>query len=98
MVKEIQQQARAILNFKSDAESIVQMKSLLDKLVKDGSVAVDQVTEKMKPRIDEIQASIKEVPFFHLGQTTRYLPYNCATAGHEYNDIREYLEHTRQAR
>ncbi|KIM35077.1 hypothetical protein M413DRAFT_432905 [Hebeloma cylindrosporum] len=57
--KRMQQQARAILNFKSDAKSIVKMKSKYDDWVKKGRMTTEEVKEEMKPEMSKVETDMK---------------------------------------
>jgi hypothetical protein len=63
-VKEMQQQARAILNFKSDAKSIVKMKTKYEEWVKIGRMTAEEVAKEMKPEMDKVEVDIKAVGLF----------------------------------
>ncbi|KIM35083.1 hypothetical protein M413DRAFT_32792 [Hebeloma cylindrosporum] len=59
IVKQIQQQARVILNFKSDAKSIVKMKTKYDDWTKKGRMTVEEVAVELKPDMDKAEADLK---------------------------------------
>jgi hypothetical protein len=60
IVKQMQQDSRAILNFKSDAKSLVKMKDKYDEWVKKGRMTVQEVAEEMKPEMDKVEGELKE--------------------------------------
>jgi hypothetical protein len=59
IVKQMQQDSRAILNFKSDAKSLVKMKDKYDEWIKKGRMTVEEVAEEMKPDMDKVEADLK---------------------------------------
>jgi hypothetical protein len=67
----MQQDSRAILNFKSDAKSLVKMKDKYDEWIKKGRMTVEEVAEEMKPDMDKVEADLKVViiPFVNPRQT-----------------------------
>lgn len=63
-MKQLQQQARVILNFKSDAKSIVKMKTKYDDWTRRGKMTVEEAAEEIKPDMDKAEGDMKTVPFF----------------------------------
>ncbi|KIM35075.1 hypothetical protein M413DRAFT_369498 [Hebeloma cylindrosporum] len=59
VVKQIQRQAYAILDFKNDVKSIIQMKSLYDELIQEDRAAGEGVATNMKATMDKIKANLK---------------------------------------
>ncbi|KIM35368.1 hypothetical protein M413DRAFT_431011 [Hebeloma cylindrosporum] len=58
-VTQVQQQANVILNFKSDAKSIVKMKTKYDDWVKQGRMTVEEVAVEIKPDMHKAEADLK---------------------------------------
>jgi hypothetical protein len=60
----MQQQARAILNFKSDAKSIFKLKSKYEEWVKKGRMTKDELAEEIKPEMVSVEIDMKAVRLF----------------------------------
>ncbi|KIM35076.1 hypothetical protein M413DRAFT_449903 [Hebeloma cylindrosporum] len=59
IMKNMQRQVYAILTFKSNAKSIVQMKFVYDRLINKGSASGEEVAQDMRPEMDKIVADIR---------------------------------------
>lgn len=57
----MQQQARVILNFKSDAKSLVKIKEKYDEWIKKGRMTEEEAAAEMKPEMDKIEKDLKAV-------------------------------------
>jgi hypothetical protein len=99
-MKLMQQQARAIANFKSDARSIVKLKSRYEEWIKKGRMTIEEVAEELKFEMDRVEIDLKAVRFLLLlgKPCTRYLPCHRVIIGSEQNYFEEYLGPTRLER
>ncbi|KIM35087.1 hypothetical protein M413DRAFT_32796 [Hebeloma cylindrosporum] len=59
IVKQMQQKARVLRNFKSDAKSMVKTKTRCDKWIKQGRMTAKEAGEEMQPDMDEIEEKIQ---------------------------------------
>ncbi|KAG8729182.1 hypothetical protein FRC12_021205 [Ceratobasidium sp. 428] len=59
VVRQIQQTGRVILNFKSDAKSIINMKKKYDEWVAKGRMTIEEVAEEMQPEMDKASNDMK---------------------------------------
>jgi hypothetical protein len=57
----MQQNARAILNFKSDAKALVKMKEKYDQWVAQGRMTIEEVTTEMKPEMKKVETDMTNV-------------------------------------
>jgi hypothetical protein len=93
-MKPMQQHARAILNLKSDARSIVRMKLKYEEWVKKGHLTTEEAAEEMKLEMNRVEIGLREVRFLLLllgKPCTRYSPCHCVIIGPEQNYFEEYL-------
>jgi hypothetical protein len=63
IVRNIQQQARAILNFKSDARSVVKSKKKYQEWIQDKRMTEEEAKKDLEPELKEAADGIKTVTF-----------------------------------